>query len=230
MATEKEIKVWYNQLHAERGEHAWRPCGAYPIFLDYLEVKAGKRLLDVGCGTGYLLKEADRRGLETYGVDISEEAVKISERISPNSKIFVGKGERLEFSDNFFDYVTCIGVMEHFLDIKRGVKEMARVAKRNALLCVVVPNSNYFFLKFQESKGTSQQDINERLLSLNQWKNILADEKLDVLKIFQDRWPMPKKIFTKNPLLTLRLMMQKLIWQVLPLNYTYQFIFILRKG
>lgn len=228
MVTEKEIEAWFNQLHATRGENTWRPYEAYPIFLDYLNVKVGRRLLDVGCGTGYLLKEADKRGLETYGVDISEEAVEISKKISSNSKILLGKGEQLKFPDNFFDYVTCIGALEHFIDIEKGVKEMVRVAKKDALLCIVVPNINYIFSKFRKSKGTSQQEINEKLLSLKQWKNILVKDGLEVLEIFQDKWPMPKKILTKNPLRFLGLLIHKFIWLILPLNYTYQFIFILK--
>jgi len=54
------------------GENAWRTFEAYPFFLDYLNVKSGEKLLDIGCGTGYLLKATDQRGLQTYGVDISE--------------------------------------------------------------------------------------------------------------------------------------------------------------
>jgi len=80
VVSEKEIKDWYNQRYATKGENAYRPFEAYHIFLDHLNIKPGRKLLDIGCGTGYLLKEADIRGLETYGIDISEEAVKIAKK------------------------------------------------------------------------------------------------------------------------------------------------------
>ncbi len=218
MVNEKKIKDWYNQRHSTKGKDAWRPYKAYPIFLDYLDVKSGRKLLDVGCGTGYLLKAANQKGLETYGVDISIEGVKIAKRISPNSKIIVGKGEDLNFPDKFFDYVTCLGSLEHFLDIEKGIKEIVRVSKNEALFCIMVPNINFLFWKIRKAKGTEQQDINENLLSLKQWKNLFIQEGLEILKIYQDRWLMKKtNIFFK------------LVWGVLPLNYTYQFIFILRK-
>lgn len=231
MVSEKEIKNWYNQRHCSWGENAWRPYEAYPIFLDYLNVKIGKRLLDVGCGTGYLLKAADRRGLETYGVDISNEGVKIAQKVSPNSKILVGKGEELKFPDNFFDYVTCLGALEHFLNIEKGVREMGRVAKNGALFCIVVPNINFLFWKIKGRKGTKQQDINENLLSLKQWKNIFIKEGYEILKIYQDRWFMKKtNIFSSaNPLGIVKRAIYKLVWIFLPLNYTYQFIFVLKK-
>jgi ubiquinone/menaquinone biosynthesis C-methylase UbiE len=229
--TDEEIKAWYNQKHFSLGENAWRPYEAYPVFLDYLNVKTGRKLLDVGCGTGHLLKAAEQRGLETYGIDISDEAVKVAKRVSPNSEIMLGKGEDLTFSDNYFDYVTYIGSLEHFLNVNKGIKEMIRVAKNDAFFCIVVPNTNFLFWKFKSTKGTDQQDINETLLSLKQWKNIFNNEGLEIFKVYQDKWFMKKtKIFlSANILGIVKRSIYKLIWFFLPLNYAYQFIFILRK-
>ncbi len=231
MVSEKEIKAWYNQRHSAKGENAWRPYEAYQIFLDYLNVKPGKKLLDVGCGTGYLLKSADKRGLKTYGVDISEEGVRIAQKVSRNSKIIVGKGEALKFAANFFDYVTGIGSLEHFLDIEQGVKEMVRVGKDDGLFCIVVPNINFFYWKITGRKGTEQKDINENLLSMRQWENLFIQEGLEILKIYGDRWFMrTTNIFSSiNPLGILKRIAYKLAWIFCPLSYTYQFIFILRK-
>lgn len=231
MVSEKEIKDWYNQRHSTKGENAWRPKEAYPIFLNYLDIKSGKKLLDIGCGTGFLLKEAEKRGLETYGIDISDEAVKIAKRVSPNTKIIVGKGEDIKFSDNFFDYVTCIGALEHFIDMEKGIKEIVRVGKKNALYCIVVPNINFFMWKNKDLKGTEQQEINENLLSLKQWKNIFINEDFEILKIYKDNWPITQiNVFSSiNPLQIMKRLILKSLWSFLPLNYTYQFIFILGK-
>ncbi|MEX2014110.1 MAG: methyltransferase domain-containing protein [Parcubacteria group bacterium] len=232
MTTEKLLKDWYNRKYSAKGKSSGRPYEAYPIFLDYLEVKKGKRLLDVGCGTGYLLKEADRRGLETYGVDISDEGVRIAKKVSPNSKILTGSGEGLGFPDNFFDYVTCLGALEHFLDLEKGFGEIVRVAKKGALLCVVVPNVNYLFWMGKERRGTDQQDISENLLALNQWKNLFLRGDCKVEKIYQDRWLVNKINILEsiNPIIILKRAVYKLIWTFLPLNLTYQFVFILRKN
>jgi len=231
MATEKLIRDWYNRRHASKGEHSWRPYEAYPVFLDYLDAEAGKKLLDVGSGTGYLLKVADQRGLETFGVDISNEGVKIAKKVSPNSKIFVGTGEKLKFTDNFFDYVTCLGALEHFMNVEKGVREMVRVAKRGATLCIVVPNINYLFWISKKRKGTEQQDINENLSSLEQWKRLFLKGGCDIEEIRQDTWFMKRiNIFSsKNPLGILKRLLFKLLWFSLPLKFTYQFVFILRK-
>jgi len=229
MVTQEEIKDWYNRKHTAKGEKAWRPSHAYPIFLNYLQVEPENKFLDIGCGTGYLLREAERRGLETYGVDISAASVKIVQRISPESKVSLGSGEDLKFPDHFFDYVTCLGALEHFLDIRKGLREMKRVAKKDARFCVVVPNINCFLWKNADSRGTDQQDINETLLSLKEWKNIFRGEGFGILKIEQDRWFVRDiRVFSSaNPLGIAKRALYKLF---LPLNYAYQFIFILEKN
>jgi len=231
MTTEREIIDWYNKMYLSKGINSMRPYVAYPAFLDYLRPQTGKRLLDIACGTGFFLLAATRRGLKTFGVDISEESVKIAKNISPDSFVSTAKGEDLKFDDNTFDYITCLGALEHFLDMNKGIEEMKRVSKEDAIFCIMVPNSKFIFWKISGNPGTAQQEVNENLLSLSQWKNIFINSRFQILNIYQDRWFMKNiRIFSSlNPLGIISRMIHKLIWIFLPLKYTYQFIFILKK-
>lgn len=221
---QKEIKKYYDDLYNQTQESTMRPVEAYRIFLDYLDVKPGGKLLDIACGPGNLLKNAEDAQLITYGLDISIEALKIANRVSPNSKLFLGVGEKLPFSDDNFDYITCLGSLEHFADIDSGLQEMVRVASKYAKYCIVVPNINYKF-------GAGTDQIEEKLLTLGQWKDILKRNGLNIVKIKQDKYfskvLSPKKILTEKGMKgKLRLLKRKLIWIFMPLNETYQFIFI----
>jgi len=229
--TEQEIRDWYNDRHRSRGEDAWRPPEAYPVFLEYLGVTGTGKLLDVGCGTGHLLRAAADRGLETFGTDISEEGVQVARRTSPASQVAVGKGEELDYGDSEFDYVTCIGALEHFLDMRKGFREMLRVARPGGRLCIVVPNSNFLYWKLRGDKGTEQHDINENLMSLTEWHDFFKKENLEVLRVHQDRWLMKKaRVFSNwNPFGVTKRTVQKLVWALLPLGMTYQFVFVMRK-
>ena len=232
MVTLREIKKWYDKKHLALGENAWRPFEEYSVFLKYLGPEPGKKLLDVGCGTGYLLKSAEQKGLKTFGVDISTEGAKIAQKVSPDSSIAVASGEALCFPDRIFDYVTSIGVLEHFLNMEKGLQEMKRVARDDARFCIVVPNSEYFFWKLKGKKGTEQQDINEHLMPLAEWKKIFEKAGFRILNIYQDRWFARKdKLFASlNPIKILKRAIYKLIWAFLPLKFTYQFIFIMEKA
>jgi len=230
MPTEQEIINWYNKKHLEQKEKAWRPPSAYGIFLDHLKVQPHKKLLDVGCGTGFLLNEADRRNLETFGVDISEEGAKIARQNSPNSTITVSKAETLDLPDHHFDYITCIGVLEHFLDMKKGLAEMIRVAKNDATFCIVVPNSDWLIYQKQNRQGTDQLDINETLMTHDQWTAFFADAGLTIQAVHSDKWG---KQFIDNfarrkPLL--KNIYYRLLWYFMSIKYHYQFIFIMKSS
>jgi ubiquinone/menaquinone biosynthesis C-methylase UbiE len=97
------------------------------------------RVLDVGCGTGYLLAElAARSGTpqrEFTGVDFQLEPG-IAAR-HPQLNFREADIENLPFADREFDTVICTHVLEHVLHIDRTIKELRRVTSRRLL--VVVP-------------------------------------------------------------------------------------------
>src|SRR3989442_11662706 len=132
----EDVKAWYNQHYAAKGLHTMRPAAAYPVFLDLLGATAGSRLLDVSCGAGSLLAAAHARGIESVGVDLSDEAVRLAKRVAPTAEVAVGAGEALAFRSAPFDYVTCLGSLEPFPDIGQGLGAMKSVPKPGALFCI----------------------------------------------------------------------------------------------
>lgn len=97
----------------------------------------GPAVCDIGCGTGYLLKEIARRrggaferltgvdfvrpdGLDTSGIEFVEAPI-----------------ERIPYADRAFDTVICTHVIEHILDYRAAIAELRRIA--NKRLIIVVP-------------------------------------------------------------------------------------------
>ena len=224
---------FYDELYAKKGQAAMRPYWVYENWFKLLEpVKPGESLLDIGCGTGLLLKAAAARSLKTSGLELSAEAIRLAQQNSPSSSLVQGAGEHLPFADQQFDYVCCLGTLEHMADIPQALKEMLRVAKPSAKFLIVVPNDNYLFWKLKKiKKGTAQREF-EELKNLADWKKIFNNAGLAVAgRIRQDRYPSQElKIFQhKNPYRIARRMVYKLIWLFMPLSLTYQFVFILKK-
>jgi len=102
----------------------------------------GDKVLEVGCGEGYILNKINKG--ELYGVDISRTAIaRAKQRLAgrPNiKKLIVGDAEKLPFKPRSFDVVICSEVIEHVPDPKKIVKELARVAKPDARIVITFPN------------------------------------------------------------------------------------------
>ena len=92
-------------------------------------------LLDVGCGTGFLLDllaETGRRRL--FGLDLSEEMIKVARgKNIPGATFLQGSADSLPYLDESFDVVTCSQSFHHYPHQERAVAEAYRVLKRGGL-------------------------------------------------------------------------------------------------
>lgn len=123
--------------------HDFQDCFVYSRFrlnqwLDkYLPSDgAGKKLLDVGCGTGYHLARYRTRGFEISGMDGSEEMLKQARIANPNIAFEQGDVEKLPYADNSFDYVLCVEVLRYLPDVSACINEIARVLKPGGIALV----------------------------------------------------------------------------------------------
>ena len=95
-------------------------------------LKAGDRVLDIGCGKGYLLYEFTQAvpGIEVAGIDISDYAIEnAKEEVKPHLR--AGNATDLPYGDAGFDFVVSLGTL-HNLEISgvfRALAEMERVGK-----------------------------------------------------------------------------------------------------
>lgn len=104
-----------------------------------------KRVLDLACGCGRHTFYLAENGFETYGLDISEEAIKFTRNILQKKGLYANLivssiYEELPYKDNFFDAIVCIQSLHHarVTTIRRAIKEMERVLKSNSFIFVTV--------------------------------------------------------------------------------------------
>lgn len=219
MKSEADIGRWYDNHYKESGDSILRPEEAYLHILDYFELKKGNKLLDIGCGAGWVLKDAQQRELEAFGIELSEEVIKIAKVNAPHASISIGSALNLDFPDKHFDNITCIGVLEHTVDIDKSLQEMYRTVKNDGDLCILIPNSNFIYWKATKNYGTGQQEINEQMFTLNQWKQIFLKNGFKTCSIHRDLY-LTKKTNS---------WVKKLILYLLPKYWSYAFYFILKK-
>ena len=112
------------------------------VLLDLLGSGPG-RVLDIGCGPGVMTSEIISRGWRYDGVDISPRMIETAKekfRSRTEVSFSVGSVERLGFSNNYFDVVVAMGLMEYLDDELTATIEIRRVLKEGGRLIVSIPN------------------------------------------------------------------------------------------
>jgi ubiquinone/menaquinone biosynthesis C-methylase UbiE len=140
--TEEEYASFYRD-YDDRA--ASRKTSANKKSIEYIVAHLGddqtNRILDVGCGKGYVLKQIYDRGYhDLLGIDLVPKSAYDEIRIEE------GNVEHLPFADKSFEVVVCTHILEHVLDLPQAIRELKRVAKDT--LIIIVPKQRYYKYTF----------------------------------------------------------------------------------
>lgn len=116
---------------------------AEPLAVEFaalLDVRAGQRVLDVGCGPGALTVQlVERLGAPAVSaVDPSEPFVAALRSRLPEVDVRCAVAERLPFGDDYFDVAVAQLVVHFMTDPVAGLSEMARVTRQGGLVAACV--------------------------------------------------------------------------------------------
>jgi 2-polyprenyl-6-hydroxyphenyl methylase/3-demethylubiquinone-9 3-methyltransferase len=102
------------------------------------------KILDLGCGAGFLTNEAVRAGFSAVGLDASQGSLQVARRYDATGLACYeeGEGEHLPHPDGVFDAVCAMDFLEHVESPERVVSEAARV---------LVPGGLFFFHTFNRN-------------------------------------------------------------------------------
>jgi len=136
MAEEWDFNAYYNTpnliiKYLEAKRTFW--------ILKYLGAKDHERILEIGCGAGHILEKIERGIL--YGIDLSKRLIAIAgNRLGTRVELKRCNAEAIDYSDNFFDKVICADIIEHVLNPRNVFEEIRRIAKKDALVIISIPN------------------------------------------------------------------------------------------
>lgn len=125
------VTPWQKKLHDSERKMRLKSI------LSKLKIEKGK-FLDMGCGEGFVLIEAEKCGFEPYGVDIAY-------NLSPeNSNLNFFKGNIFEanFPDDYFSAIYMDSVLEHILNPMETLHELHRILKPGGVFFIIVPNED----------------------------------------------------------------------------------------
>ena len=103
------------------------------------DLRAGQRVLDIGCGKGFLLHDLQEAcpGIEVTGLDVSAYALEHAME-SVKERLQLGTAAELPWPDDNFDLVISINTLHnlYLFDLWTALTEMERVGRRAKYLCV----------------------------------------------------------------------------------------------
>jgi len=112
----------------------------YCLLLEQVKLRPDATVLDVGCGTGTMLRKiADTCPINGYGIDMSENMLEEAKRKCPEMNIQHSRCEQTPFEDSTFDTLTTCMAYHHFEDKKGFAKEAARILKPGGCLYIADP-------------------------------------------------------------------------------------------
>lgn len=112
----------------------------YPVYKTLKSMK-GKRILEVGCGYGYLTYALKKEGHEVLGIDISKNAIEVAKK-------FFGNLYELTSVEDFrttkkFDVIVANELIEHLKDPKQFLKDCLEKLNTNGIMIITTPNVDY---------------------------------------------------------------------------------------
>lgn len=106
------------------------------------------RILDVGCGTGFLLKRlCKERNIAAFGIDAEQNMIEFARNQYKNYSFFQARCEQIPFEDSYFDVLTTCMAYHHFSDKDGFAKEASRVLIPGGILYIADPKFPFLVRK-----------------------------------------------------------------------------------
>jgi len=156
---EKEVRIFFNKDSKSRSETIFtNPFIKYTYFKKRKDVikllpKLNRNaiLLDAGCSIGTfeeILNDIASPKYKIIGVDFAPKAIKIARFKSiPNSEFLCADINNLPFTNNYFDCIVMIAVIEHLSNKQKALKELKRILKNEGEIIITTPNKENIILK-----------------------------------------------------------------------------------
>lgn len=133
---------WDGDRRINYGGYRYIPGRWTPVaqgMIDFYKLNERSKILDVGCGKGFLLYELKQLlpDVSIAGLDISQYAIENAKE-EVKSNLTIGNATELPWRDGAFDLVFSINTLHNLNnnDLERALLEINRVSKKNAYICV----------------------------------------------------------------------------------------------
>ncbi len=176
-------------------------CTHLERILKFIEIRDGMRILDLGCGSGYLSFPiaAGHPGCEVIGLDIVSGALdanrsRASEEGLKNLTFISYDGIDFPFAPGTFDWIVTRYALHHFPDIEHSIEEIRRCLKGGGRLFISDPSPNECDgERFVDEYMRLKKDGHIRFYTKYEWAEICSRHGLRFINDFESTIRFPKK-------------------------------------
>jgi ubiquinone/menaquinone biosynthesis C-methylase UbiE len=154
--------------------------------IDVLPLEIGIKFLDLGCGTGWAVREVDKRCNnlgEFYGVDISPIMVQIAtaySRENPNIFYKLGNAEELPISDSSINLLICTNSFHHYQNPEKAIGEMKRVLLPEGLVYIMDLTDDNIFVSWFNRFVSKIEAAHVKFYSTRDYRRMFSDAGFEV--------------------------------------------------
>ena len=112
----------------------------------------GRKLIDIGCGAGHLLAEAQSAGFQVTGVDVSRELLDEAAHNAPGAELHLGAIETLDLPHARFHICILADVLEHTQHPLTTMKTVSELLKPGGAVLVATPSLQSFTSRLMKEK------------------------------------------------------------------------------
>lgn len=147
-------------------------CRHLSLLLSAASLSKGQSVLEFGCATGWLTNNLADLGVDAKGIDISNQAIKLSHELKEYrptrpgaiSNTLCYDGKIIPFANESFDRVVCFDAFHHVSDQKEALKEIFRVLKPGGRVAMLEPAPNHSLAPYSQYEmrnfNVIENDIN----------------------------------------------------------------------
>ena len=166
-----------------------------------IKIKPGMKILDLGCGSGYLTFPIAKRNENAYvvGLDIVTDTlrrntVKAREEDIKNLEFVSYDGITFPFEDNSFDLIVTRYALHHFPEIRKSIHEVARVLKDKGVFFLSDPRPNDCdTTRFVDDYMQLKKDGHIKFYTKDEWVQICRECNMHFIQSFDSEIRFPKK-------------------------------------
>jgi len=172
-----KIEKWF--INRER--HSRKVTERAESLLNLIEVKPGQDFLEIGCGSGPVVKHISKKyKIKVVGTDVDKDQIKLAQNSTKDLKnitFLATDATNLPFGDKSFDIILSINVLHHISNWMDALKEINRVLRNDGYLIL----DELFFTKWTQRIGRLYSKQAYGITNIDNLNSFIANNKYSTL-------------------------------------------------